>query len=53
MGYFPEGARPRNLVWNSDTGALYAAHHVYNIGSSTNVLLQLFCWCPGCRGFQG
>ncbi|CDM33106.1 hypothetical protein DTO013E5_5705 [Penicillium roqueforti] len=23
MGYFPEGARPRNLVWNSDTGALY------------------------------
>ena len=23
IGYFPERARPRNLVWDSNTGALY------------------------------
>lgn len=53
MGYFPEKARPRSLVWDSNTGALYAAYHTYDLGSSTNVLLQLFCWFPGRRAIQG
>ncbi|KAJ5840041.1 uncharacterized protein N7525_005229 [Penicillium rubens] len=30
MGYFPNAARPRNLVWDEEAGALYATHHAYD-----------------------
>lgn len=27
MGYFPEGAKPRNLVWDENKGALYVVYY--------------------------
>lgn len=52
MGYFPEGAKPRNLVWDENNEDLYAIYLSYNYGSLTDVPLQLFCWFPRCNAFR-